>query len=116
MSGRKNWVAMTALAAGMSLTLAACSGAAEEPPAAEGETETGAESGELTTVGFVAVGPEGAWREANEQNIQDTFTEEAGFDLRYAPATNLDQNSQIAAFTSFVDEGVDVILLSATEG
>lgn len=38
-------------------------------------------------VGFVAVGPEGAWRAANEQNVQDTFTEEAeaGFDpLRVA--------------------------------
>src|SRR5690606_28031473 len=52
----------------------------------------------LIVVGFVAVGPEGAWREANERNVQDTFTEEAGFDLRYAPATNLDQQSQIAAF------------------
>lgn len=36
--------------------------------------------------------------------------------MKYAPATNLDQKSQIDAFTSFVDEGVDVILLSATEG
>ncbi len=72
--------------------------------------------GELVTVGFVAVGPEGAWRAANEANMQDTFTEEAGFELKYAPATNLDQKSQIDAFTSFVDEGVDVILLSATEG
>src|SRR5690606_6572707 len=51
-----------------------------------------------------------------EANIQSTFTEEAGFELKYAPATNLDQKSQIDAFTSFVDEGVDVILLSATEG
>ncbi len=71
---------------------------------------------DLTTVGFVAVGPEGAWRQANEANMQATFTEEAGFELKYAPATNLDQKSQIDAFTSFVDEGVDVILLSATEG
>ena len=78
--------------------------------------EEGAGSDGVTTVGFVAVGPEGAWREANEQNIQDTFTEEAGYNLKYAPATNLDQKSQIDAFTSFVDEGVDVILLSATEG
>ena len=70
---------------------------------------------ELVSVGFVAVGPEGGWRQANEQNIQDTFTEDAGFDLKYAPAANLDQKSQIDNFTSFVDEGVDVILLSATE-
>jgi simple sugar transport system substrate-binding protein len=74
------------------------------------------ESGDDTiTIGFVAVGPEGAWRAANEQNVKDTFTAAAGYELKYAPATNLDQQSQIAAFTSFVDEGVDVILLSATE-
>ncbi|GAA2273824.1 ABC transporter substrate-binding protein [Glycomyces scopariae] len=79
-----------------------------------GGGDSGGDDG-LTTVGFVAVGPEGAWREANETNIQDTFTEDAGYELKYAPATNLDQKSQIDAFTSFVDEGVDVILLSATE-
>ena len=76
----------------------------------------GSDSGDPITIGFVAVGPEGAWRQANEENIQDTFTEDAGFTLKYAQATNLDQKSQIDAFTSFVDEGVDVILLSATEG
>jgi galactofuranose transport system substrate-binding protein len=92
-------------AAALALSLAACSDDGEE----------GGGGDDTITVGFVAVGPEGAWREANEQNVQDTFTTEAGFDLRYAPATNLDQQSQIAAFTSFVDEGVDVILLSATE-
>ena len=75
-----------------------------------------APSGDAITVGFVAVGPEGAWRAANEANMQETFSAENGFDLKYAPATNLDQKSQIDAFTSFVDEGVDVILLSATEG
>ncbi|MEV4668749.1 substrate-binding domain-containing protein [Microbacterium sp. LWO12-1.2] len=98
-------VAVGALALG----LAACSNGGTDDAGDSGD------SGELTTVGFVAVGPEGAWRQANESNIQDTFTEEAGFNLKYAPATNLDQKSQIDAFTSFVDEDVDVILLSATE-
>ena len=97
-----------ATAGALALGLAACS---------TGTTEGGGSGeGDLVTVGFVAVGPEGAWRQANEANIQDTFTKDAGFDLKYAPATNLDQKSQIDAFTSFVDEGVDVILLSATEG
>ncbi|KQQ09819.1 ABC transporter substrate-binding protein [Rathayibacter sp. Leaf296] len=92
----------------MALGLAGCSG---------GDSEAGAGGeGDLTTIGFVAVGPEGAWRQANETNIEDTFTEEAGYDLKYAPATNGDQKSQIDSFTSFVDEGVDIILLSATEG
>lgn len=80
------------------------------------DADTPSSDGELVTVGFVAVGPEGAWRAANEANIQETFSTDAGFELKYAPATNLDLQSQIDAFTSFVDEGVDVILLSATEG
>ncbi|HIY24981.1 MAG TPA: substrate-binding domain-containing protein, partial [Candidatus Brachybacterium merdigallinarum] len=92
--------------------LAACSSSDADTATGGG----GGGSGDLVTIGFVAVGPEGAWRQANEQNIQDTFTEDAGFSLKYAPATNLDQKSQIDAFTSFIDEGVDVILLSATEG
>lgn len=115
MSSRKSWMAFTALAAGLSLALAACGSGTDDPESEPGNNGDPA-AGELITVGFVAVGPEGAWREANEKNMQSTFTREAGFDLRYAPATNLDQKSQIDAFTSFVDEGVDVILLSATEG
>ena len=120
---RKTWAAGVALTAGLALALAGCSGddggddtdTGTDTGTDEG-TDDGGDDGELISVGFVAVGPEGGWRAANEKNIQDTFTEEAGFDLSYAPATNLDQASQIAAFTSFVDEGVDVILLSATEG
>ncbi|GEN80414.1 ABC transporter substrate-binding protein [Actinotalea fermentans] len=119
----KTWAAGVALTAGLALALAGCSGDdggddtdTGTDTGTDAGTDDGGDSGELISVGFVAVGPEGGWRAANEKNIQDTFTEEAGFDLSYAPATNLDQASQIAAFTSFVDEGVDVILLSATEG
>ncbi len=92
----------------LALSLTACGSTADTGSSASGDA--------LTTIGFVAVGPEGDWRKANEQNMEDTFTKEAGFDLKYAPATNLDQKSQIDAFTSFVDSGVDLILLSATEG
>lgn len=100
-------IAGIAMAGALTLSMAACSGGS-------GDTAAGSD-GELITVGFVAVGPEGGWRTANEQNIQDSFSAENGFELKYAPATNGDQNSQITAFTSFIDEGVDAILLSATE-
>lgn len=97
--------------------LTACDAGGDDDTTAPETSGGAAPAGdELITVGFVAVGPEGAWRAANEANVQSTFTKEAGFDLKYAPATNLDQKSQIDAFTAFVDEGVDVILLSATEG
>ena len=95
----------------LALGLAGCSGAAG------GDTGDSGDSGsDLTTVGFVAVGPEGGWRDANEQAIKDAFTEEAGFDLKYAPASSpTDQKSQLDAFATFVNDEVDVILLTATE-
>jgi simple sugar transport system substrate-binding protein len=119
---RFRWVVALAAAVAVSGGLAACGGdddsdsGSATTAAAGGSATTAASSGEPISVGFVAVGPEGAWRAANEANMQATFSKENGFDLKYAPATNLDQKSQIDAFTSFVDEGVDVILLSATEG
>lgn len=112
---RSRRAAAVATAMVAALALGACGNGGDEA-GDDASNGGGDSSGELTTIGFVAVGPEGAWRQANEQNIQDTFTEEAGYDLKFAPAANLDQASQISAFTSFVDEGVDIILLSATEG
>lgn len=111
MSAQKHIRAVLGFAAvgALALGLTACSGGDDK-----GSSDGGA-SGELVEVGFVAVGPEGGWRQANEQNIKDTFTEDAGYKLSYAPAANLDQKSQIDSFTAFVDQGVDVILLSATE-
>jgi len=112
MSAKKHFRVVLGFAAvgALALGLTAC-GAADD----KGSAGDKPSSGELVEVGFVAVGPEGGWRQANEQNIKDTFTEDARYKLSYAPAANLDQKSQIDSFTAFVDQGVDVILLSATE-
>ena len=68
-------------AGALALSLAGCAGGGDSGDSADG----GSGGDDLTTVGFVAVGPEGGWRDANEQAIKDAFTEEAGFDLKYAP-------------------------------
>lgn len=95
----------------LALGLAGCSGGGDN-----GDSGNAGGDSDLTTVGFVAVGPEGGWRNANEQAIKDAFTEEAGFDLKYAPAASpTDQKSQLDAFATFVNDEVDVILLTATE-
>ena len=117
--------AAAAVAAVSLLGLAACSSSSssESTSSSAAATEAAAsqapasDAGGAKTVGFVAVGPEGAWRAANEENIKTTFVPANGYDLKYAPpATSGDQKSQIDAFTAFVDEGVTAILLSATEG
>src|SRR5699024_12664837 len=73
---------------------------------AEGASGEGGEGGgdELATIGCVAVGPEGAWRQANGQDGRDTLAEDAGVELKFAPATNRDQKSQIEACAGSVAE------------
>lgn len=96
----------------LALGLAGCAGGGDN----DDSGSDGGSGDDLTTVGFVAVGPEGGWRDANEQAIKDAFSKEAGFDLKYAPAASpTDQKSQIDAFATFVNDEVDVILLTATE-
>lgn len=96
-------------AGALAISLAGCSSSDA------GSGESGSNDG-LTTVGFVAVGPEGGWRNANEQAVKDAFTKDAGYELKYAPASSpSDQKSQLDAFTTFVNDEVDVILLTATE-
>lgn len=112
MGKTRRWWQGGALAVVVALAVAACS---PDAPIAAPTTEAQVVSDDLVKVGFVAVGPEGAWREANELDIQSTFSEDNGFSLTYAPATNLSRQSQIDAFHAFIDQGVDVILLSATE-
>lgn len=102
-----------AAAGAMVITLAGCAGGDSGD---EGGTAGGGNGDDVVTVGFVAVGPEGGWRAANEQAVKDAFTTEAGFDLKYAPAASpTDQKSQLDAFSTFVNDEVDVILLTATE-
>lgn len=95
-------VAAVAATSMLAISLAACGGGGD-----------GGSDGDLT-VGFVAVGPEGGLRDANESDVKKAF-KDAGIKLKYSPSDNGDQNSQISAFSSFVDEDVDAIVLSATE-
>ncbi|MFP7695743.1 ABC transporter substrate-binding protein [Trueperella sp. LYQ143] len=108
-------VAAIALSGAM---LAGCSGdkseGGEKNDTGSSSSQSSDDGGKKLTVGFVAVGPEGGFRTANENDIQSAF-KEAGIDLKYAPTQNNDQQKQLQAFASFVDEGVDAIVLSATE-
>nr|WP_236023657.1 ABC transporter substrate-binding protein [Bifidobacterium miconis] len=102
----KNWKKAIALIASMSalVSVAACGSASGA---------SGGNSGKKV-VGFVAVGAEGGFRTANENDIQTAF-KDAGFDLRYSPTTQSDQQKQIQAFNKFVNDEVDAIILSSTE-
>lgn len=105
--GRIRSVLAGAVAAGLALALAACGGGSS----AGG---SGSKAPSDITVGFVAVGPEGGFRTANENDIRSAF-KKAGINLKYSPTQNNDQQPQLQAFSSFVDADVNAILLSATE-
>ncbi|WP_206222139.1 ABC transporter substrate-binding protein [Schaalia sp. ZJ1691] len=116
MSIRKNFrrAAIAAFTGVAMFSLAACGGGNGDTDASTDSDASDSTGSSDITVGFVAVGPEGGFRTANENDIQDAF-KKAGITLKYSPTQNNDQQKQLEAFNSFVNEEVDAILLSATE-
>jgi ABC-type sugar transport system substrate-binding protein len=107
-----------ALLMAFALTLAACGGGGDEGSGEgeEGSGTTAAEaeggsSGELITVGFAQTGSESGWRSANTESMQAAFSEENGFELIFNAADN-DPAAQIAAVRSFINQGVDAIVIA----
>lgn len=93
------------VAAASAVLLAGC-GSGQAPG---GDVGSGSDGGALT-MGFSQVGAESGWRTANTKSIQDA-AKDAGVDLKFSDA-NGEQENQISAIRSFVQQGVDVIAFS----
>jgi ABC-type sugar transport system substrate-binding protein len=97
----------------LALSIAACGGDSTEGTTG-GDTATtagGASDGELVTVGFAQTGSESGWRSANTESMNAAFSAENGFDLVFNAADN-DPAAQIAAVRSFINQGVDAIVIA----
>jgi ABC-type sugar transport system substrate-binding protein len=66
---------------------------------------------ELITVGFAQTGSESGWRSANTESMKTAFSEENGFELVFNAADNKIE-AQIAAVRSFINQGVDAIVIA----
>ena len=98
----------------LALTVAACGGDGSSDTSegdGAGTTEASGDSGEMITVGFAQTGSESGWRSANTESMQAAFSEENGFELVFNAADN-DPAAQIAAVRSFINQGVDAIVIA----
>ena len=98
----------------LAVAVAACGGDGSSDTTEGGEgaaTTQGEASGELTTVGFAQTGSESGWRSANTESMNAAFSEENGFELIFNAADN-DPAAQIAAVRSFINQGVDAIVIA----
>ena len=66
---------------------------------------------DLITVGFAQTGNESGWRAANTESMKTAFSEENGFKLVFNAADNKIE-AQIAAVRSFINQGVDAIVIA----
>ena len=82
--------------------LAACGSG----PAPGGDSGGGSDNGQIT-MGFSQVGAESGWRTANTASIQEA-AKAADIDLKFSDA-NGEQENQISAIRSFIQQRVDVI-------
>lgn len=93
------------VAAASAVLLAGC-GSGQAPG---GGSDSVSDGGALT-MGFSQVGAESGWRTANTKSIQDA-AKDAGVDLKFSDA-NGEQENQISAIRSFVQQRVSVIAFS----
>src|SRR3954451_12564969 len=71
----------------------------------------GGSANKVITVGFAQTGSESGWRAANTQSMKDAFSAANGFKLIFNAADNK-QEAQIAAGRSFINQGVDGIVIA----
>ena len=101
---KRNIAASIAILGAFALAVTGCSG---------GSGSDGGDSGGdgLVSVGFAQTGSESGWRSANTESMKEAFSEENGFDLTFNAADN-DPAAQIAAVRSFINQGVDAIVIA----
>ena len=105
----KTLLAGVALAGALAIVATGCGGSsAEGDDSAATTTES---DGELITVGFAQTGSESGWRSANTESMNAAFSEENGFNLIFNAADN-DPAAQTAAVRSFINQGVDAIVIA----
>ncbi len=105
---RKKIYRRTALGAAVFLivlALAACA------PRMNRNAETDGSARQMTVIGFSQLGNESDWRIANTESMENTFTEEAGYELLTDDARQ-SQEKQIAAIRNFILREVDYIVLA----
>ncbi|GHE13929.1 LacI family transcriptional regulator [Klenkia taihuensis] len=95
---------MTAMAVAVAFGATACGGG-------DDSSASGGSGGDGTiTMGFSQVGAESGWRTANTASIQQS-AEDAGIELQFSDAQG-EQENQISAIRSFIQQRVDVIAFS----
>jgi ABC-type sugar transport system substrate-binding protein len=97
----KRLISGIAIAGSLALALTGCGGAG-----GGGGTDDG-----IITVGFAQTGSESGWRAANTESMKTAFSEENGFKLVFNAADNKIE-AQIAAVRSFINQGVDAIVIA----
>ncbi|MDN4476690.1 ABC transporter substrate-binding protein [Demequina sp. SYSU T00192] len=105
---KKRFLSTIAIAGAAAMALTACS---SDPDTGSSDSADGGGGGDVITVGFAQTGSESGWRSANTESMKAAFSAENGFDLVFNAADN-DTAAQIAAVRSFINQGVDAIVIA----
>ncbi len=103
------------LSAFLSLTLAvmitACGSGKDDHIMTDSADDTAGSVSDTTVVGFSQLGAESDWRSANSESMRAAFSADKGYELLFEDGQQK-QSKQITAIRSFIQQGVDYIVLA----
>ncbi|NCT90652.1 substrate-binding domain-containing protein [Cellulomonas sp. APG4] len=119
---RRRWMLTTGALAASAVLLAGCTSNTPEPQdeedggdTAQGATSNNDETGETVTIGFSAPAADHGWMGAITRAALDEAAKYDDVELVVAEATN-DVNLQISQVETFINDGVDAIVLLPFDG
>ncbi len=78
---------------------------------ADKSSDSASQPAESVSIGFSQLGAESDWRSSNSMSMRSTFTRDKGYDLIFEDGQQK-QSNQITAIRSFIQQGVDYIVLA----
>ncbi|MCR4597242.1 MAG: ABC transporter substrate-binding protein [Lachnospiraceae bacterium] len=111
MSNRFKRIISVILSVAVAATMTACGSDNNDHIMTDSAADAAGSVSDTTVVGFSQLGAESDWRSANSESMREAFSADKGYELLFEDGQQK-QSKQITAIRSFIQQGVDYIVLA----
>ncbi len=111
MSNRFKRIISVILSVAVAAMITACGSGNNDHIMTDSAADAAGSVSDTTVIGFSQLGAESDWRSANSESMREAFSADKGYELLFEDGQQK-QSKQITAIRSFIQQGVDYIVLA----